>query len=106
MLVELTINPLGEGSHIGSELADILGLVDASGLPYQLTPTGTCIEGEWEPVMNLVRDCHERAREGSQHVITTITIEDEAGAINKLTTNVATLEQKLGRPLKRTPLLE
>jgi hypothetical protein len=31
-----------------AEYSKVLELVDASGLPYQLTPSGTCIEGEWE----------------------------------------------------------
>ena len=37
----------------------------------------------------------------STHVLTTITIEDERGAQDKLTSNVASLEEKLGRKLQR-----
>jgi len=45
MLVELTINPLGRGTHLSKDLAEILNVVDASGLPYCLTPFGTCTRG-------------------------------------------------------------
>jgi uncharacterized protein (TIGR00106 family) len=101
MLVELSIIPLGRGVHLSDELAAVLELVDASGLPYQLTPSGTCIEGEWEEVMSLVRRCHERTRELSSHVVTTIEIEDDGEAREKLTRNVRSVEEKLGRRLGR-----
>jgi uncharacterized protein (TIGR00106 family) len=101
MLVELSIIPLGRGVHLSDEIAEVLELVDASGLPYQLTPSGTCIEGEWEEVMALVRRCHERARALSSHVITTIEIEDDGEARDKLTRNVTSVEEKVGHQLGR-----
>ncbi|HXG64366.1 MAG TPA: MTH1187 family thiamine-binding protein [Blastocatellia bacterium] len=101
MLVELSITPLGGDPHISDEIAEALKLIDASGLPYQLTPSATCIEGEWDEVMALVRQCHDRVREKSPHVITTIKIEDEEGATGKLTQNVASVEKKVGHALRR-----
>lgn len=102
MLVELTIIPVGSGRHISDELAEVLKLIDAFGLPYELTPTGTCIEGDWDDVMKLVRRCHDEVRGRCSHVVTQIKIEDEAGATDKLTANVESLEKKVGRPLRRT----
>ncbi len=101
MLVELSIIPLGGDTHISDEIAEALKIVDASGLPYQLTASGTCIEGQWNEVMNVVRLCHERVRTLSTHVVTLIKIEDEAGAKDKLRSNVESVEQKVGRPLER-----
>jgi uncharacterized protein (TIGR00106 family) len=101
MLVELSVVPLGRGVHLSDEIAEVLALVDASGLPYQLTPSGTCIEGEWDEVMALVRRCHERVRVLSSHVITTIEIEDDGEAHDKLTRNVTSVEEKVGRRLGR-----
>ncbi len=102
MLVEFSIIPLGSGTHLSEDLVEVLRLVDASGLPYQLTPSGTCIEGTWDDVMGLVRRCHETMRERSPHVFTTIRIEDEEGEREKLTRNVASIEEKIGRRLART----
>jgi uncharacterized protein (TIGR00106 family) len=99
MLVELSIITLGE-THLSGILAEVLTLVDESGLPYQLTPAGTCIEGEWDEVMPLARRCHDRARAASSHVITLIKVEDEAGARDKLKTNVASVQEKAGRALR------
>ena len=49
----------------------------------------------------MVRQCHDHARGASAPVLTTITIEDERGAQDKLTSNVASPEEKLGRMLQR-----
>jgi len=101
MLVELSIVPLGCDVQWSDQLAEALKLVDASGLPYVLTPSGTCIEGEWDEVMGLVRQCHERVRRSSPHVLTSIRIEDEEGGRDQLTRNIASVEEKLGRRLGR-----
>ncbi|HEY5440593.1 MAG TPA: MTH1187 family thiamine-binding protein [Gemmatimonadaceae bacterium] len=101
MLAELNVIPLGTGTSLSEELAEVLKIIDTSGLSYQLTPSGTCMEGEWDDIMRVARQCHEHARGVSPHVQTTITIEDEQGAHDKLTSNVASVEEKLGRKLKR-----
>jgi uncharacterized protein (TIGR00106 family) len=101
MLVELSINPLGRGTHLSQDLGEILKLIDDSGLRYGLTPLGTCIEGRWDDVMALVKKCHEHARSVSTHVFTTLRIEDEEGATNKIQDNVVSVERASGRSLKR-----
>ncbi len=101
MLIALSIVPIGGNSTSSDELVEVLKIIDESGLPYQLTPSATCVEGDWDEVMPLVRRCHERVMEMSAHVVTTIKIEDERGATDKLNRNVASLEEKLGRKLER-----
>ncbi|HSB11526.1 MAG TPA: MTH1187 family thiamine-binding protein [Blastocatellia bacterium] len=101
MLVELSINPLGRGAHISRDLAAILKLIDDSGLRYVLTPFGTCIEGQWDEIMPLVKRCHDQARTLSPHVLTTIRIEDEEAATDKLHENIASVERAAGRELRR-----
>jgi len=106
MLIELSINPLGRGIHLSQDLAEILKIVDGSGLKYCLTPLGTCIEGEWDDIMALVKRCHEQARTRSKHVMTTVRIEDEAGATDKLNENIASVERAVGHQLKRPVLVQ
>lgn len=101
MLVELSLIPIGSDQHISDELAGALKIIDESGLAYELTPSSTCIEGTWDEVMPVVRRCHEQVRGHCAHVVTTIKIEDEAGATDKLLANVASLEEKIGHPLRR-----
>jgi uncharacterized protein (TIGR00106 family) len=103
MLFELSIIPLGGDSHLSGEIAKVLDIIDASNLPYVLTPMGTCIEGDWDDVMSLIRRCHEEVRKRSLHVVTTIKIADDAESQNKLVSNVASVEAKVGRTLRRIP---
>ena len=102
MLAELSIIPVGEGPHSSDQIAIALKLVDASGLSYQLTPSGTCIEGEWDQVMSVIRQCHECVRSLSPHVMTLIKIEEDEGEPNKLTRNVTSVQEKVSRPLNTT----
>jgi uncharacterized protein (TIGR00106 family) len=103
MLAELSIIPVGGSTHSSPEIANVLKLVDESGLPYQLTPSGTCIEGEWDEVMPLIRQCHERVHKASSHLVTFIKLEDDDGERDKLTRNVTSVEEKLGHGLKTEP---
>src|SRR5690606_24609134 len=84
-------------------IAEILKEIEASGVPYQLTPTGTCLEADWDTLMPLVRKCHEIARKHSPHVITLIKLDDDAGESNKLARNVRSVEEKVGHPLATSP---
>ncbi|MGH7851801.1 MAG: MTH1187 family thiamine-binding protein [Candidatus Binatia bacterium] len=103
MLAELSIIPIGGNTHSSAELAKVLKLVDESGLPYQLTPSSTCIEGEWDQIMPLIHRCHDRVRKGAAHVVTLIKLEEDDGERNKLTSNVTSVEEKLGHALNTEP---
>lgn len=71
-------------------------MIDDGEVRYCLTPFGTCLEGEWDEVMAIVKRCHDQARSVSKHVLTTIRIEDEQGVNDTLIANVASVER--GRP--------
>ncbi len=106
MLAELDITPLGRGTHLSKDLAEFLKIIDESGIRYTLTPFGTCLEGDWDEVMAVIKHCHEEARSFSNHVLTTIRIEDEAGVNDKLVENIASVEHAAGRRLSREVLVE
>ena len=105
MLIDLTVLPLRGGRHISDEIAEVIKLIDAFGLPYQLTPSGTCIEGEWETVMPLVQRCHNMVRSLSSHVVTVIKIDDEFGKDNQLIGNITAIERRIGHAIGRTSRL-
>lgn len=106
MLAELSITPLGRGTHLSTDLAEILKIIDDSEIRYVLTPSGTCLEGDWDQVMAVIKRCHDQARSVSQHVMTTVRIEDEADVNDKLVANVAAVEAAAGRRLRREVLVE
>ncbi len=95
MLFQLNIIPLGTGEHMSGHIAEAVRTIRDSGLAYRLTPTGTCIEGEWERVMEVIRECHRNVRGTVKHVITEIRIEDDEGATDQLDANVRSVTGKL-----------
>jgi uncharacterized protein YqgV (UPF0045/DUF77 family) len=99
MVFEVSVIPVGGDIQMSDELGDVLSVIDRSGLPYQLGPGSTCIEGEWDEVVPVLRECHQEARRKSRHVVTLVKIEDDEGQTGKLVSNVASVERKAGRPL-------
>jgi uncharacterized protein (TIGR00106 family) len=88
MLFELQIVPVGGSIHLSDVVARCVGIIEEAGLSYKLTPSGTAVEGGWEEVMPVIKRAHQEARRESSHVITTLRIEDDGDASNKLEENV------------------
>ena len=95
MLFELSIVPVG-CEHMSKPIAESIKVIEASGCPYKVTPTSTCIEGEWDEILPIIRKCHEVACQYSSHVITSIKIEDDGHELNMMQRNVESVEQAVG----------
>jgi uncharacterized protein (TIGR00106 family) len=70
MLLELNILPLGRGRSIGNDIADVVKIIDASGLDYELTAEGTILEGSWDQLMDVAKKCHNEMRKKTERVVT------------------------------------
>jgi len=101
MLVEFSIVPIGTGSSIGDQLAEVLKIVDASGLPYKVNPMGTVVEGEWNDVIGLVKKCHSAVMKTGERVVTTVSIDDRKGKPNRIDEKVKSVEKRIGKQLKK-----
>jgi uncharacterized protein (TIGR00106 family) len=99
VLLEFSMTPLGKGEGVSPYVARSIDIVDRSGLKYRLTPMGTILEGEWDDVMRVVRQCHERMRADCDRITTSIRIDYRAGATGRLEAKVKSVEDKLGRKL-------
>jgi uncharacterized protein (TIGR00106 family) len=101
MLVEFSIVPVGLGSSIGDQLAEVLKVVDASGLPYKINPMGTVVEGGWDDVMKLIKKCHATVMKTGERAVTTISIDDRKGRPNRIEEKVKSIERRIGKSLKK-----
>jgi uncharacterized protein (TIGR00106 family) len=101
MLIEFYIVPVGSGSSIGGRLAEVLKIVDESGLPYKVNPMGTVVEGEWDELFSLVKKCHNTVINNEERVLTTISVDDRKGKPNRLDEKVKSIERRLGKQLKK-----
>ena len=99
VLLEFSMSPLGKGESVSAYVARSLEIIDKSGLPYQLTPMGTIIEGEWAEAMAVVTACFEAMRADCGRVSTSIRIDYRAGPGGRLKSKISAVEQKLGRKL-------
>jgi uncharacterized protein (TIGR00106 family) len=99
VLLEFSMSPINKGDSLSAYVARSLDIIDRSGLPYQLTPMGTILEGEWSDVMKVVTDCFEAMRADCDRVSATVRIDYRAGANGRLKSKVESVEQKVGRKL-------
>jgi len=101
MLAEFSIIPIGTGSSIGDQLAEVLRIVDASGIPYKINPMGTVVEGEWDEVIRLIKKCHNAVMKIGERAVTTISIDDRKGKPRRIDQKVRSIEKRIGKALKK-----
>ena len=101
MLFEFSIVPLGIGSSVGETVAEVLRIVDASGLPYKVNPMGTVIEGEWDEVMKLIRECHITVMKNAGRAILNISVDDRKSSAKRIEQKVQSVEKRIGKSLKK-----
>jgi len=101
MMVELSVVPLGKGASVSPVIARVMQIIMDSGIRYKANPMGTVLEGDWERVMQVVRQCHDEALKDAERVVTTIKIDDYRGRGERMESKLESVEQKLGRKLNR-----
>lgn len=100
ILLEFSMYPTDKGASVSDYVKRILEIIDDSGLPYRLGPMGTCLEGEWDEVMDVVRRCYEGLNADCDRIACQIKIDARKDGAGRLDTKVATLRRKTGRDLK------
>ncbi len=101
MIVNFSVVPIGKGNSLSTQVAEVLKVVDESGINYKLHSMGTILEGDWDEILKLIKKCHERTLEDSDRVLTTITIDDRKGKSGRIVGKVQSVERKLGKELKK-----
>jgi uncharacterized protein (TIGR00106 family) len=99
VLLEYAMAPAGVGDSYSAQVARILDVIDRSGVPYQLTPMGTILEGEWADVIGVVTACFDTLRADCARIGATIKIDYRAGPAGRLRSKTARVEERLGRKL-------
>ena len=56
-LMEFSMIPLDKGISLSTYVAEVLDIVDESGLDYRLNPMGTVVEGDWDDLLSLLTRC-------------------------------------------------
>ncbi len=101
MVVNFSIVPIGKGSSLSIQIAEVLKIVDKSGINYKLHAMGTILEGDWDKILKLIKKCHKKILKNSDRVLTTITIDDRKDKTNRIVGKVQSVERKMGKKSKK-----
>jgi uncharacterized protein (TIGR00106 family) len=101
VLLEFSIYPLGKGESVSPYVARCLGVVESSGLDYQCAAMGTTLEGDIDQVLGVVRRCFDALAVDCDRIECNIKLDYRKGRNGQLRGKVASVEQKLGRTVKK-----
>jgi len=97
-MVDLCVVPIGVGVSVSDYVAACERVITDAGLESQLHPYGTVIEGDWDAVMNVVRQCHEVVHDmGAPRVFTTLKIGTRTDRDQTMNDKIESVMQKLAR---------
>lgn len=97
VMVDLCVVPMGVGVSVSEYVAECERIIAAAGLAHQLHPYGTVIEGEWEPVFDVVRQCHERVHAlGAPRVFTSLKVGTRTDREQSMQDKIDSVRRKLG----------
>lgn len=97
MLVAFSISPstADETGSVGAAVAEAVRIVRASGLPHETTSMFTTIEGEWDEVMGVVKQCVDALSARSPRVSLVLKADIRPGWSGQLTAKVDRVEEHL-----------
>ena len=101
VLLEFSMSPMDKGESVSNYVSRSLKIISESGVDYRLNPMGTVLEGEWDDVMGVVKKCYEIMRSDCKRITCSIKIDYREGKQGRLTSKMASVEEKLGKKLKK-----
>jgi uncharacterized protein (TIGR00106 family) len=100
VLLEFSMSPLGKGESVSKYVSRSLDIIDKSGVDYRLNPMGTVLEGEWDEVLGVVKQCYERMKKDCPRISCVMKVDYRRGHKGRLAGKVASVEKRLKRTLK------
>ena len=95
VLIDFSIFPVDKGGSVSAYVTRAVQIIRGSGLPYQIGPMGTTIEGEWEESIALVGRCLEELRKDCDRVYMTLKVDYRKGLGGRIESKVASLAQSV-----------
>jgi uncharacterized protein (TIGR00106 family) len=95
MLVAFSVTPLGVGEAVADYVADAVRVVRESGLSSRTDAMFTTIEGDWDEVMEVVKQAVAAVAARAPRVSVTLKADIRPGVTGALESKVESLEQHL-----------
>lgn len=100
LMAEISIWPMDKGVAVGAYVARAVEIIDRSGLAYRLGPMGTSMEGEYDQVMAVLRDCHRALEADCDRIACSVKMDWRRGASGRLESKVESVRRRLDRPVR------
>ncbi len=98
VMVDLCVVPIGVGVSVSLYIAECERIIEAAGLSAQLHPYGTVIEGDWDAVFAVVKQCHERVHAmGAPRVFTSLKVGTRTDRHQSMQDKIDSVRSKLGQ---------
>ena len=101
VLLEFSMFPLDKAESLSPFVARSLDIIDRSGLDYRCHAMGTTLEGEFDQVIEVVRQCFRAMAEDCDRIECSVKLDYRKGSQGRLEGKIASVEQKLGRAVKK-----
>ncbi len=107
VLLEFAMFPLGKKESVSEYVARSLDIVDKSGVKYKFGPMSTVLEGEWDEVIGVVTKCYNtmkhdcEMKQDCDRIVCHMNIDYRNNRENGLEGKIKSVEEKLGRELKK-----
>ncbi len=95
VLAELSIFPLDKGDSLSPYVARMVSIVRDSGLDYTLHAMGTCLEGSWSEVMDVVTKCFEDLQQDCDRIYLTLKLDYKRGKAGQIEHKVDAVRQRV-----------
>jgi uncharacterized protein (TIGR00106 family) len=100
ILLEFSLYPTDKGESVSQYVAPVLDKIDQSGISYQLTPMGTILEGDWDEIFDLIKECFEDMKKDCRRITFIAKMDYRHAPKGRLTSKTDKLEKVLDRKLK------
>jgi uncharacterized protein (TIGR00106 family) len=101
VLLDFSLFPLDKGCSLSPYVARSLDIIDRSGLDYRCHAMGTTLEGDFDQALGVVRQCFEAMAADCDRIECSMKIDYRKGRTGRLDGKVTSVEQKLGRQVKK-----
>jgi len=96
VILDLCVVPIGVGVSVSPYVVACEEIINAAGLKSSLHAYGTNIEGEWDLVMAVVKQCHEKVHAmGAPRITTTIKLGTRVDRHQTMDDKVKSVEEKM-----------
>jgi uncharacterized protein (TIGR00106 family) len=95
-IADLCVVPIGVGVSLGSYIAACEKILLKAGLKTHLHGYGTNVEGEWDEVMQAIKECHETLHEmGVPRISSTIRLGTRVDREQTIEDKIRSVQEKL-----------